>query len=129
MKKFFLSVLALAVCAFTFVSCEKDKDSNFEKMIVGTWEETQYWDEEDGWENIEDKCYYQFDKKGNLTIKYIDYGASYEYKYTITDNKIRITDYEGDSEKFTIESMSSSQMVWKETDEDGDVYKIKFKKK
>lgn len=126
-------MLALAVCAFTFVSCEKTKESDFEKMIVGTWEETQYywsyWNAEDGWKTVEDACNWKFDAKGNLTIKYIDYDASYEYNYTITDNKICIIDYAGYSEKYTIESMTSSQMVWKEIDEDGDVYKIKFKKK
>lgn len=130
MKKFFLSMLALTVCAFTFVSCEKDKESGYEKDIVGTWQLNRYWDEVDGWDDDVENITYEFDKKGNITIRHED---SYEddvekYKYSISGNKIRFDYGEGDIEYITIESMSSNRMVWR-YEEDGEVWKREFRKK
>ncbi len=113
--------------AMTFVSCEKEKESNYEKNITGTWQYSRTWDEEDGWQDAEDVVTYKFDAKGNLTIKYVDYGASYEYEYFITGSVIRIVYPDGDFEAYTIESMSSGKMVWEETD--GYSGKIEFKRK
>ena len=120
MKKFFFLALALAVCAFTFVRCEKEKDntSDFGKMIVGTWQFTRVWDAEDKmWyegEDIEDIAYI-FDANGNFIQDYKD-GYSETYKYRIEKDLIYVG-YEEDGngidweKTYKISSISSDKMV------------------
>ena len=135
MKKIFFLALALAVCAFTFVSCEKEKDntSDFGKMIVGTWQYARYWDgEEKVWYDVNEEEFdtrlFIFDSKGNFTREYTD-GESDIYQYCIKKDIIYIGDEEDDREdwdaSYRIGSISSDKLLLLGIDGD---YKMEFEK-
>lgn len=126
MKKIIFSALAVLVGAFVFVSCSKE--AKFEKNIVGTWEQTRYWDDdEEEWYDESDwgaTYTYEFksEGKGTFTVKYsVKNGGerySNSFNYTITDDKITFKWKEGDMydegdrESYTIESLKGKKMVW-----------------
>jgi len=152
----FIGMALMAVLvSMGFAACSDD-DDNIGNVsdIYGTWETTH----SEGWEKVDGKIddewdwdaskssntdyldRFVFTEDGEVTMYYWSGSRWYSdgtYDYTISGNKLRIEDYDGDEEDLviTIKSLSESVLVlegsYSET-EDGEKYegyeKITFKK-
>lgn len=121
MKKFIFSVLTVLFCWGAFVGCSKEEkmERKFERNIVGTWQESRYYDSEEGWhDNQEEKAsFWEFGS--NSRGIYTGYNREEEYKlsfrYSISSDRLYFDFDNGDIGACTIESLTSKTMVWKKS--------------
>ncbi len=131
MKKLFLFV-AVMMAAVAFSSCSKDEDES--PSIIGTWQITHSEGKEvdnsgkllDQWsedypvfdEHENGFCWsYTFNNDGTCVSKTYEIGISDEddnpqyYTYSISENKLIMTDQYGDQDIYEIKKLSSDQLI------------------
>ncbi|MCM1169886.1 MAG: lipocalin family protein [Bacteroides sp.] len=126
MKKLIFSVFALTVCALAFVSCKKDDDGFSNNDIVGTWEPYRYYDNEEGeWDYYDDdyELFYRFRSNGTGLLG--DDEFEDEFDYSIKGKTLYIDYGDNEVEKWTIESITSGKMMWRDEDYGGDKLELR----
>ena len=122
MKKLVYAMLALSLVAF--VGCKKDKDKQKEVTVdnlVGTWEVYKsYYADEDGseWDDewgaaVQYQKLLTINANGTGVMEHIDdvnkYTISFTYK--IEPGYVTITDSYGDTERWTVKSLTDKGLV------------------
>ena len=143
MKKLFLFCL-VAATATTFLSCSKDDVSISKENLVGRWEIYKYaeYDPEDGYGwDVDDeygekygyRMIWEFRSDGTLqTIEMEYYNGKWNseewwLEYSLNGNKLKLWD-EYESESWTVEKLTSNELVLKFDWGDGDIDKAYFKR-
>lgn len=126
--------IAFAAVALAFCACKEDKELAVkEGNIVGTWELYKEvfesgsskivngeWGKDSG-----SRLIFEFRKGGTGTETSMEYFSgnwdieTYDFTYSLKNNKLTITDEDGDSETITVDELTSDRLVLLERIVDG----------